>query len=122
MSARACDIYIYTARKREGGREKGGGGWGRERARERESEHERARERKRARESERERVREKGKGGGERERERKTKDDTGFTAVSPRATLRVAQSLESACTCTICMHLPARAKRHTYIHMLIYTC
>ena len=57
MSARACDIYIYTARKRDGGREKGGGGWGRERARESESEHERARERKRARESERERER-----------------------------------------------------------------
>ena len=114
MSARACGIYIYTARKRDGGREKGGGGWGRERARESESEHERARERKRARESERERERAR-----ERERERETKDDTGVTAVSPRATLRVAQSLESACTCTICMHLPARAKRHTYIHMLI---
>ena len=71
-----------------------------------ESQRERERKRERARESERERERESERGGGggrERERERETKDDTGFTAVSPRATWRRAWKVHVqalfACTC-----------------------
>ena len=98
--------------------ERRGVGVGGESARARERASTSEREREREQERARERVREKGKGGGERERERKTKDDTGFTAVSPRATLCVAQSLESACTGTICMHLRARAKKeHCLVHI-----